>query len=288
MNNLPTSNSNANARIPAAIVTITVTALVVLLLVLVRMGIDPTRTWPPEPDPYIELAQVDEFIEPEPVDIPSNAPEALDAPAQLPEDNLQDSKTDAQSGTQLENRGPKAEPAKTVTTPKESTVKATPAPQPQKTGATAENPKKQAEPTAPNTKNKEVANAFGGKNNANTGTNDTGKSGKTTGNPASGGPANSTSTTVGMSKGRLGGGWLWPSYAEFTNPTTLKGTIVVEMVIDRNGNPTVKATSGSLANNDTLRNKCIAIAKSRKFANNFADPEKIPEQTTAKLTFTFK
>lgn len=287
MSNLKIKNNEA--RLPAAIVTLVATALVALLLVMVHMGIDPTKPWPPEPDPYIELAQVEEFVEPEPIEIPSNAPEALDAPVQLPDDNMQDSKIDAQSGTHLENRGEKAEPAKTVTTPKPSPVKKVEEPQPAKTGPAVENAKPKDPPAAKNTKNESVKNAFGGKNNANTGTNDDGKSGVKNGNPDSGGPANSTSQTVGIAKGRLGGGWGWPDYKSFKNPTNLTGTIVVELVIDRNGNPTVKAVTGSLSGNRVLRQKCIDTAMSGKFKNKYTDtdPAKIPEQTTAKLNFSF-
>lgn len=276
-----------DARLPALVVTVLFGVALAALLMYLHLSLDPAKKWPPEPEPYIELAVAEEFIEPEPITLPAKAPETLDAPAQLTETKIQDSKAAEQSGSVLENRGPKAEPAKPVTTTKPSPVKAVEPPKQTKTGVAVDNAKKEQEAAAKRT-NSQVADAFGGKNNANTATGDVGKSGRTDGKPTSGGPATSNSASVGVNKGRLGGGWMWPNY-NVAISTSLSGKIVVELVIDRNGNATVKSVTGTppAAGNSTLEAQCIRIATSRKFTNSNEDPTKIPDQTTARLTFNF-
>ena len=263
-----------------------------LLLFESHISWNKDKPWPPEPDPYIELARVEEFVEPEPVPLPQNAPDMLDAAAKMEETRNVPAKAAPESGTSIRQEGKKAEPAKTVTTPKPAKAKEVKKEQPKDKGAAVANKKPDAEnSTAARTRNN-VKNAFAkpdAKSNANNRNGDTGLAGNKNGREDSAGPADSKSLTSGVQHGRVSGGWLWPNYTVRIR-SSLTGSIVLRLVINRKGEVTEAHPSGGrapAASDVRLQQQCIAIAKSRNFTRS-ADAGPAPDRATATLTFTFK
>ena len=272
-------------RTISAFVTLIAMALIALWLVLAHLHWSPGKPWPPEPEPYIELA-AEEFIEPEQIPLPPDAPGDMAAAAQLPERVDADSRTAPQTGTALVDAGKEATPAYETTQTKPSTVKVTDKPQPQKPGpaTTKEAPKTSAART-------QVADMFKRSqdhHNADNGNADKANSGKPDGKPDSAGPVNSNSVTSGVQKGRLGGGWQWPGYSRI--PSSVTGSVVIEFTVNANGKAgNVKVVGGSApaAANKTLCNRCIQELKSRTFTRP-ASAGAPDAETPATITFTFK
>jgi hypothetical protein len=267
--------------------------LIALWLTNATLQWNPAKPWPPEPEPYIELAVEEEetFVEPEPIPIPEKVPGDLSAPAQLDETKHVDSKLAPETGTSIVNAGKKATPAKEVTTKKESTVKATtPKEQPKEQGPAVDTKKATQEATAKKT-NASVSNAFANasaKNNANTGKGDEGKSGRTDGQTNSAGPSNSNSVTAGVSKGTVGGGWRFPEYSNKI-PSSVTGSVILSLTIDKNGNVTAAKVIGGKApagSNSAVQSRCIAEAKSKRFIHS--GNGEAPDEANATLTFIFK
>lgn len=275
----------------SAIITLVLLIIFGLILSVSELKWNPEQPWPPEPEPFIELGAPEEFIEPEVVPLTANSPDELDAPALLPENSNAESQAAPESGAELHNAGKKATPPREVTTKKPSTVKAKPTPKPAKAGPSAEDKARQeAEAKAKKTRNT-VKNAFAkpdAKQNANNGKADNDRSGNKNGREDSAGPADSKSSTSGVSHGRVSGGWLWPSYT--VNISTAKtGSIILTLTIDRNGNVTkavVKGGAAPASSDRILQRQCISIAKSRRFTRH-GDSEP-PQTATAELTFIFK
>lgn len=280
----------SHARPIAAIVTLVAAAGIVVVLLCSSLAWNPAQPWPPLPEPYIELAR-EEFVEVEELPVPRTAAERLDAPAQLPENSDLPSQTAPESGASVRNQGDVGKPAREVTSKKPSEVKTTPKPKPDEAAAAAENERREREAASKRT-NSDVTNAFAkstAQNNADNRKDDKGPSGRTDGNPQSGGPANSSSTTAGVSHGELTGGWQWPAYNSKL-PTDKTGSIILALTIDRTGTVVSAEVVGGKepARSDaTLRSKCIAIAKSRRFTRA-ANAGEAPERSTARLTFSFK
>ncbi len=277
----------------AALITLLFVFLIGLWLTNATLQWNPAKQWPPEPEPYIELALEEEetFVEPEPIPLPEKVPGDMSAPAQIEETQHVDSKLAPETGTSIVNAGKKATPAKEVTTKKESPVKvAETKEQPKQQGPAVDTKKAAQEATAKKT-NASVSNAFANasaKNNANSGKNDDGKSGTTTGNTASAGPSNSTSVTAGVSNGTVGGGWQFPAYSNKIQ-SSVTGTVVLSLTIDKTGKVTSAKVIGGKApagSNKDVQTRCINEARSKRFTRT--GTAEAPDESTATLTFIFK
>jgi outer membrane biosynthesis protein TonB len=275
----------------SALITTFIVALIAMWLVTAKLHWNPSKPWPPEPEPYIELAQEEEtFVEPEHIPLPEKTPGDLAAPAKLEEPSHVDSKLAPETGTSLENVGKKATPAKEVTTKKESPVKVEKKEQPKTQGPAVDTKKQEQEATAKKT-NASVSNAFANasaKNNANNGKNDDGKSGRPDGKTDSAGPSNSNSVTSGVQKGTVGGGWMFPEYSKNIS-SSVTGSVVLSLTIDSTGRVTSAKVVGGKApagSNSAVQQRCIAEAKSKRFTRKAGSDA--PEEATATLTFIFK
>lgn len=262
--------------------TLALTVLTVVVLMVMHLRWQPGEAWPPEPDPYIELQADQEFIEPEQLPLPANAPGDLSAAAKTDELMDQPSRPAPQSGANVSNGGPQGEPTHEVTTPRPSNTKMEQQPQPVNPGAATatEKPKPSAQQTS-------VRNRFDqqGRHNAANRDGDQANAGNPNGNPNSAGPANSTSSSVGY--GRIGGGWQWPRYSQVK--TAKAGSITFEIIIDANGtatNATAIKGDPDLMADSALKSKCIAEIRRRKFTRPAGS--QAPDEATAFLTFTFK
>ena len=271
--------------------TVVLMALLMLWLCLAHLNWNPDQPWPPLSEPYIELAQAEEFVEPEPLPLPKNAPDRLDAPALTPANADKPAEAAPESGAALRDKGPAGTPPREVTAKKPSPVKKTPEPKPDKAGAATENARRDAREAESKRTSNAVKNAFAkpdSKNNANNRQDDKGNAGRTDGNADSAGPANSQSKSAGVRHGRVGGGWQWPAYA-VNIPTSKTGSVILSLTIDRNGNVIKAVPSGGeapAASDSAIIQRCIAIAKSRRFTRTAGT--EAPETAVATLTFTFK
>jgi outer membrane biosynthesis protein TonB len=276
----------------AALVTLLFVFLMSIWLVNAKLHWNPSQPWPPDPEPYIELAVEEEetFVEPEPIPLPEKVPGDLAAPAKTEEPSHVDSKLAPETGTSIANVGKKATPAKEVTTKKESPVKITETKEKPKEQGPAVDTKKQAQEATAKKTNASVSNAFANasaKNNANNGKNDDGKSGRPDGQTNSAGPSNSNSVTAGIAHGTVGGGWQFPAYSNKI-PSSVTGSVKLSLTIDKNGNVTSAKVIGGNApagSNATVQARCIAEAKSKRFTRTGGEA---PDEATAILTFIFK
>lgn len=276
----------------AAITTVVVAVLVTVLLTSLQLSWNPEQPWPPQPEPYIEMDQ-EEFIIPQEIANPAYSPETADAPALTEDDMDNPSEAAPQTGAALNTQGPAGkENPREVTTKRESTAKAAPTPKPKDPGAEKAKKEQQEKEAAAKRTQNNVRNAFANPNaKGNSNNNPTGdqKAGSKTGNNQSAGPANSTSTTAGLRHGRVSGGWLWPSYPSSIS-TSLTGSIILSLTIDKSGNVTDAVPSGGeapAASNRQLQQQCIKLAKSRRFTRKAGDDD-APESARATLTFIFE
>lgn len=272
----------------SALLTAAIAAGIAVMLTTCSLSWNPTQAWPPEPDPYIELADVqeDEFIEPEPVPMPRNAPILASAPAKTKVDIDQPSRVAPPKGTSTVSKGRDGKPAQTVTSNRPSPVK--------EVAKKVENPgtpepDESAETRARATRN--VSDAFtrsSNHGNANNGNGDTGIAGRTDGNPRSAGSADSHGTAIGMQRGNVTGGWLWPSYGAKVQ-TSLTGSVKLTLTIDSQGRVKARQSGGTAPASADARlvARCIAIAESGVFTRA-AGAQPAPDRATATLTFTFK
>lgn len=249
----------------SAFLTAIITFAVVLILCLCYLRWPGGRIWPPEPEPYIEMAQAEEFIEPVEIPEPTPVPGMEDAPAQTEEDLDNPAQTAPVSGARREARGEKADPAKPVTTQRPSQAQTTPEKPKPVTGANEDNTKKENEATARRTNNT-AENAFKAsqaKNNANNAEGDEGRAGRRNGRKDSAGPANSRSSSRGN---KLGGGFTWPKM----NPSIVTdrlGTVTVAFTIKPDGSVSeahVTKTTNN-CNDSKLKLQCVNYVKSLKF-----------------------
>lgn len=274
----------------SAISVMVIMAILVIMLYLCRISWQPDRPWPPEPEPYIELAQADEFIEPEVLPIPSNAPEDLDAAALTADYQDNPSQVAPESGTAMKTNPTPGTPAHETTTNNPSSVQQKASPKNTNPGNKTDDEKKQKEATQKRTRN-EAANAFAkskANGNANNRQGDQSTAGNPKGSAESAGPANSTATSAGVRYGSIGGGWQWPSY-NVKIKTRHTGTVIVRIVIAADGTATAKAIGGETpaASDTKLCQQCAEIAVSRKFTRQASagDP---PDHANATLTFIFE
>ena len=141
------------ARHIAALGTVAIAALVWLWLCLSHLSLSPDKEWPPQPDPYIELAQVEDLVETiqlPPTSVPSH--QQQDAAAQTPEDIDNPARLAPETGTALEDHGPEGKPAPVMTSSRPSDIQVENKQQPERTGTPADNKRKEEQPrhAAPN------------------------------------------------------------------------------------------------------------------------------------------
>lgn len=273
-----------NTRLISAVSTLVIGALILLWLMLAHMHWLPGSEWPPEPEPYIELA---EFIEPEDIPLPKT-PGNADAPAKTEETVDVSAQVAPTSGTHFEDKGAEAEPAPVVTTPRPAPVQVAEKPKPQKTGPVKAKEPESPKPSARQTKVKDVFNRAQGHNNANNRNGDTGTAGNVNGKDNSAGAVDSKGITSGIRKGSLGGGWQWPGYGHVKSSVT--GSVRLSFNVDRTGharNIVVTGGDAPAASNSAVKRACIAEVQRRTFSRsaNAGDPD---EMTPATITFTFK
>lgn len=123
------------ARHIAALGTVAIAALVWLWLCLSHLSFSPDKEWPPQPDPYIELAQVEDLVETiqlPPKSVPSH--QQQDAAAQTPENVDNPARLAPETGTALEDRGPVGKPAPVVTSNRPSDIQVEKNSSPKKSG----------------------------------------------------------------------------------------------------------------------------------------------------------
>lgn len=270
----------------SALLTAIFTFLVILLLCLCYLRWPGSREWPPEPQPYIEMAAVEEFIEP--VDLtppPVTDPGQQDAPAQTETDLDNDAKVAPETGVMREARGQQAPVTQPVTSQRPSEAKVQPKPKQPVTGANVDNEKKEQQATDQRTNNL-ANNKFAqsqANNNANNKTDDKGRAGRRHGRIDSG-PAKSRTSTSGK---RIDGGFAWPVLKP-NIVTDRLGSVTVVFTINPDGSvASAKAVSATNTANDTqLKRQCENYVESLRFPHNGA--EKPSEPVTGNLlTFNF-
>ena len=132
------------ARHIAALGTVAIAALVWLWLCLSHLSLSPDKEWPPQPDPYIELAQVEDLVETiqlPPTSVPSH--QQQDAAAQTPEDIDNPARLAPETGTALEDRGPEGKPAPVMTSNRPSDIQVENKQRPERAGTPADNKRKE-------------------------------------------------------------------------------------------------------------------------------------------------
>ena len=271
----------------SALLTAIFTFLVILLLCLCYLRWPGSREWPPEPQPYIEMAAVEEFIEP--VDLtpsPITDPGQQDAPAQTETDLDNDAKVAPETGVIREARGQLAPVTQPVTSQRPSEAKVQPKPKQPVTGANVDNEKKEQQDTDQRTNNL-ANNIFAqsqAKNNANNKTDDKERAGRRHGRKDSAGPAKSRTSTRGN---HIGGGFAWPALKP-NIVTDRLGSVTVVFTINPDGSvASAKAISATNTANDTqLKRQCENYVKSLRFPHKGAEKPSEPV-TGNRLTFNF-
>lgn len=274
------------ARHIAALTTISVAAVVWLWLCMCHLSWADDKQWPPQPDPYIELAEVESFVETMPLP-PSGMPtrEQRDAAAQTPEDMDNPARLAPETGTSLQDQGPTGTPAPIVTSNQPSEVQVPKKEQPEKVGTPADTKKNEQQATARRTQST-VGNAFSNaRHNANNRNGDTGNAGRTDGNPASAGPANSRSSSVGVNHGRITSGWGFPGYSN-NIPSNKIGSVVIEALFDASGTVTSATVVGGQGNiTESTKEACLREVRRHKIVRKGTANA---EGGSAKITFVFK
>lgn len=266
-------------RITAAVLTAIIALLTVILLCAFKLTVDTTvREWLPRHDGEIAVADEQYFdvISPVPV---ASAEEAAPAPAEQPAVNQSDPAPE--SGHDVTDRGPAGDAPATVTSKRPSAVK-----RPEK---------KPEKPAGPTKEEREAAEREAARRRASSatrsafqraeGNNNTASTGKNAGN--SGQPGGTSSSLNGHGTGKVGGGWIMPSYARV--PSTVTGSIKLEVKIDRNGSVTrVTFTGGNppAATDTRLRQAVEREVRSRRFSRS--DGSTAPASATAYITYTFR
>lgn len=214
----------------AAFLTAIFAFLTVLVLCLTFMPWPEGKIWPPEPVPYIEMAQAEEFIEPVELPVPKPVIGDEEAPAKAEEDIESPNMAAPESGTQRQSEGDVAEPARNVTTTRPSPAKVQTRPKPSKTGANEKTDRQKNEAAARRTDN-EMANTFAqsrAKNNGRDNKESDTRSGRLDGKNTNAARAKA------RGNGNLGGYFSWPPL----NPgivSEVLGSLVVEFTINPDG-----------------------------------------------------
>lgn len=268
----------ADTRKIAAVITVTIAIVIAAWLIVAHLTWTPVKPWPPEPKPYIELAQgLPEYIEPMPIATPAPTAGDLGDAALLPENSDQQSQLAPETGTMLRDAGTAAKSAKEVTSNRQSDVKAVKADKEAADRRAAEQRQAAARRTA-----SKVNDAFAradARGNANVGATDQAQAGRTDGSLSG----------TGVQRGTVGGGWQFPAYNNRI-ATSLTGSITMRLTIDATGHVTDAQITGGLppaANDAQLRAQCMREARSRRFTRAAAAGD-APAEARATLTFTFK
>lgn len=269
-------------------ITFLLCAAIVIFLMLAKLAWDPARPWPPKPDPYIEMAFDEEFVDV--IELPKpqlvNSQEAA-APAMTPEDIDDPSRLAPETGTALTNAGiPGESPAKVVTSEQPSPVQTEKKEQPKKPGPTVDPEKQRQEAIAKQTR-ADMKNVFANAANkgiANNKDGDKGKAGKTNGNPRSAGSATSNSTKPGVNVRGLGkSGWKAPAYSNKI-PSNEVGHVTFEVTVNPDGSlaKIVKIDGKGLT--DATIARCRAEIQRHRYTYNGTGTA---QSVTARVTFTF-
>lgn len=233
----------------SALLTAIFTFLVILLLCLCYLRWPGGQEWPPQPQPYIEMAAVEEFIEP--VDL---TPSPITDPGQ---------------------QAPVTQP---VTSQRPSEAKVQPKPKQPVTGANVDNEKKEQPATDQRTNNltKNKFDQSQAKNNANNNTDDNGGAGRRHGRKDSAGPAKSRTSTRGN---HIGGGFAWPALKP-NIVTDRLGYVTLEFTINPDGSATAAKAirAGNTANDKKLMRQC------EDYVNSLHFPHKGTEKPTQPIT----
>lgn len=266
-------------------ITFLVCGVIVIWLLVTRLTWQAVYT-PPEPHPYITMADDEEFIEVEVVTPPTGGNDAS-APAQTPEDVSEQSQPAPQSGVDLSTQGPKAQPVQPVVQPKPSPVKETPKPTPPKPAAAVDNKKAEEEKAMAQRTRSSVTNAFANANNrgnAQNGSKDEGTAGRRDGNPDSAASPNSNGKKIGATSGTVGGGWKMPAYSR-NIPSNQVGSVVFEVQVNADGSVGKVTPVSNTGLGDATTAKCIEEIRRHRFTHSDMENAR---PTTARVTFTFR
>jgi len=268
-------------------ITFLLCAAIVIFLMLAKLAWDPARPWPPKPDPYIEMAFDEEFVDV--IELPKpqlvNSQEAA-APAMTPEDIDDPSRLAPETGTALANAGtPGESPAKVVTSEQPSPVQTEKKEQPKKPGPTVDPEKQRQEAIAKQTR-ADMKNVFANaanKGNANNKDGDKGKAGKTNGNPRSAGSTKSNSTKPGPSIGDIPSGWQKPTYSNKI-PSNELGSVLFNITVNPDGSVAkITQVGGSKLSSTTIQ-RCKTEIMSKRYIYNGKEPA---QSFNTDVTFTF-
>lgn len=267
-----------SAGITALLALVTVCALMVMHLAVTEAD----REWPPRREGSIAMADDNFFDVEDDIPVPAPAREKA-APTQTPEPAVNHSEPAPQTGHDVADRGPNGEAPTTVTSRRPSEVKAqTPREKPKPQGPSKEElEEKKRQEEARRRANSATSNAF---NRAN-GNNNTANRGPRDGN--SGRPDGTSASVNGTGTGSVGGGWIIPAYARV--PSTVTGSIKMQVKIDRTGRVTSVAFTGGnppAATDARLRAAVEAEVRGRRFTR--ANPDDAPASATAYITYTFR
>ncbi len=268
-------------RLYSALATLVVCLLILTGLLLGRVELRVSdREWPPKRTGEITVEEYADII-----DLPQTQAPAADnpSPAPLPEPEQNLAEPTPESGHDVTDRGEPAEAPPTVTTRRESPVKAKPK-APAKTGPTAEELRRQKEQ-----KEQEEARRRATSNTRNAfqnarGKNNTAADGRKPGN--AGAPSDRASALNGRGTGYAGGGWNIPAYAKV--PSTVTGSVKMMLKIDRQGRVTSVRFQGGdapAATDPAVRRAVEAEVRSRRFTRS---DDNAPEESTAYITYTFR
>lgn len=271
-------NTERLARIIASIGTALVVGLVIVVLSATYLNVHAIDK---KQENKADITLLEEFVEVVETSSLAKSADKEDTSSHLDETVQMPSQPAPASGTDLEDRGPVAEAPKPVSTPEPSPVKVK-KDKPKNTGA-AEDKKKKEEEEVRRKANNEVANAFknasGKHNSATSATEDKGNSGNKNADPSAQG-------TTGTGRGKVGGGWIMPVYAQV--PSTVTGSVTLTVKIDATGRVTSVNFSGGTppaATNAALRSAIEREVRARKFSRASYDDA---QPATAYITYTFK
>ena len=265
-------------KVIAAISTLVAVIVILLTLTAVRLTVDLSeREWPPRRGGSIAMADpADEQyfdVVTEPMATGRHDP----SPAQLPEPEQHRSEAAPAPGHDVADAGPAADAPATATTRRPSPVKAK-TEEPRPTGPSKE---EIAREEARRRASAATANAF----KRARGSDNTTSQGTTPGQ--SGSPDGTTSAVNGSGTGTVGGGWVIPRYAQV--PSTMTGSITMQVKIDRSGRVTSLTITGGrppAATDPALRRAVEREVRSRSFTRS--DASTAPPTATAYITYTFR
>lgn len=270
---------SSRPRILSFVATIVTVAAVVVWMLCDTLALSLSeREWPPKHDSNIVVD--DEYAEI--IDLPKPKSRQVADPVAAKNDVRADNKAEPtpESGMETVNQGLPGEAPEPVVQQKPSPVKVEKKVQPKPQGPSPEEIKKQKEEAEARRKaTNQTQNAF-----RNAGKNNTANNGRTEGD--AGKPDGVAAAVNGRGTGRVGGGWSMPRYSEV--PSTLTGSVVMMVKIDRNGNVTSVTFQGGdapAATDARVRAACEREVRARRFHRS---DDNAPEESTAYITYRFR